>query len=58
MREINVSEITDNIKELCIKANHFLSPDMTKALNCAVAQEESAGHDTDLPGYRNGGGIY
>ncbi len=42
MREINVSEITDNIKELCIKANHFLSPDMTKALNCAVAQEESA----------------
>ena len=42
MREINVSEITDSIKELCIKANHFLSPDMTKALNCAVAQEESA----------------
>lgn len=42
MREINVSEITDNIKELCIKANHFLSPDMTKALDCAVAQEESA----------------
>ena len=42
MREINVSEITDNIKGLCIKANHFLSPDMTKALNCAVAQEESA----------------
>ena len=41
MREINVSEITDNIKELCIKANHFLSPDMTKALDCAVAQEES-----------------
>lgn len=42
MREINVSEITDSIKELCIKANHFLSPDMTKALNCAMAQEESA----------------
>lgn len=42
MREINVSEITDNIKELCIKANHFLSPDMTKALDCAVAREESA----------------
>ncbi len=42
MREINVSEITDSIKELCIKANHFLSPDMTKALNCAMAQEKSA----------------
>lgn len=42
MREINVSEITDSIKELCIKANHFLSPDMTKALNCAMVQEKSA----------------
>ena len=42
MREINVSEITDNIKELCIKANHFLSPDMTKALDCAVEKEKSA----------------
>ncbi len=41
MREINVSVVTDNIKELCIKANHFLSPDMTCALNSACEAEES-----------------
>ena len=41
MREINVSVIMDNIKELCIKANHFLSPDMTCALNNACEAEES-----------------
>ena len=28
MRELNVSVITDNIKEMCIEANHFLSQDM------------------------------
>ena len=31
IREINVSEITAAIKEMCIQANHFLSPDMDKA---------------------------
>ena len=41
MREINVSVVTDNIKELCIKANHFLSPDMTCALTNACEAEES-----------------
>ena len=41
MREINVSVVTDNIKELCIKANHFLSPDMKSALNSACEAEES-----------------
>ena len=25
MREVNVSIITDNIKEMCIEANHFLT---------------------------------
>ena len=28
MRTINVSLITENIKEMCIEANHFLSEDM------------------------------
>ena len=28
MREVSVSEITKNIREMCIEANHFLSPDM------------------------------
>jgi len=41
MRDIDVSIITDNIKELCIKANHFLSPDMTDALDSACKKEES-----------------
>lgn len=41
IREINVSEITATIKEMCIQANHFLSPDMDKALKAATANEES-----------------
>jgi fumarate hydratase subunit alpha len=41
IREINVSEITAAIKEMCIQANHFLSPDMDKALKAATANEES-----------------
>ena len=32
MRNINVEEVTKNIKEMCIEANHFLSDDMKKAL--------------------------
>ena len=28
IREINVKELTDNISEMCIQANHYLSPDM------------------------------
>ena len=30
MREINVATITQNIKEMCIEANHFLTDDMKK----------------------------
>ena len=41
MREIDVSEITSAIKELCIEANHTLSPDMKAALDTAVDTEES-----------------
>ena len=36
IREINVSEITAAVKEMCIQANHFLSPDMDKALKAAT----------------------
>lgn len=32
MREVHSEEITKNIKEMCIEANHFLSPDMKKYL--------------------------
>ncbi len=42
MREINVSEITAAVKELCIKANYTLSPDMVNRLQEAEAAEDSA----------------
>ena len=41
MRELNVDIITQNIKEMCIEANHFLSEDMKKVFKNAVATEES-----------------
>lgn len=41
MRTIKVSEITQNIKEMCIEANHFLTPDMQNALQQAAKTEQS-----------------
>ena len=41
MREVSVSEITRNVKEMCIEASHFLSPDMKQAFDEAVNREES-----------------
>lgn len=41
MKTINVSEITKNIKEMCIEANHFLTADMDEALKNAVCTEKS-----------------
>lgn len=41
IRELNVSQITEAIKDMCIQANHFLSEDMDKALKNATANEES-----------------
>ena len=43
MRTIIVDKITENIKEMCIEANHFLSEDMKKALNYAKKTEEGLG---------------
>ena len=42
MRIITAEEITKNIKEMCIEANHFLSKDMECALQAATNNEESA----------------
>lgn len=42
MREVNVSIITDNIKEMCIEVNHFLTDDMKNVFEKAVKNEESA----------------
>ena len=41
MRRINVETITQNIKEMCIEANHFLSPGRRKVFDEAAASEES-----------------
>lgn len=41
MRTINVSQITQNIREMCIEANHYLAPDMDSALKCAADTEKS-----------------
>ena len=41
MREINVSEVTDAIRDMCIEANHFLAPDMKEAL-CKASQSEKS----------------
>ena len=35
-REFDVSLITENIAEMCIEANHFLSEDMKEALYAAA----------------------
>ena len=41
IRTIRVEEITKNIKEMCIEANNFLSPDMAEAMKCAEKNEEA-----------------
>lgn len=41
MRRIDVSEITKNISEMCIEANHFLSEDMKKIFVRAVEEEKA-----------------
>lgn len=41
MRTLDVSEITRNIKEMCIEANHFLTEDMNAALDEGIASEKS-----------------
>lgn len=42
MRTIAVSEITSNIKEMCIEANHFLTEDMKNVLCMSAESEKSA----------------
>ncbi len=41
MRTIEVAEITRNIKEMCIEANHFLSQDMDEAMKRAAEEEKA-----------------
>ena len=41
IREINTKLITENVKEMCISANHFLSKDMDEMLKKVTKEEES-----------------
>lgn len=41
MRTIEVSNITQNIKEMCIEANHYLTKDMDQSLKRALVDEKS-----------------
>ena len=41
MRTINVAEVTQNIKEMCIEANHFLTEDMDCAMRKAAEEERA-----------------
>ena len=41
MRTLFVDVITENIKEMCIEANHFLSPDMSEAMKRAAKEEKA-----------------
>ncbi len=41
MREINVRVITENVKDLCMKANTDLGEDVLQAIDRAMAKEES-----------------
>lgn len=41
MRTIDVAEITSNIKEMCIEANHFLTGDMDQAMQRAAEEEKA-----------------
>lgn len=41
MRTIHVNDVTSNIREMCIEANHYLTPDMDEALKNAVETEKS-----------------
>ena len=41
IRTIQTEQIIENIKEMCIEANHYLSPDMDRAMKAAVDTEKS-----------------
>lgn len=41
MRSVSVQDITNNIKEMCIEANYYLSKDMKKVFEQSVREEKS-----------------
>ena len=41
MREINVSEVEELVRDLCIKANLYLPEDMESCIECNAKKEQS-----------------
>lgn len=41
MRIVDVADVTRNIKEMCIEANHFLAEDMDEAMKRALQEEKA-----------------
>lgn len=41
MRNVEVAEVTKQVKEMCIEANYFLSPDMRQAIGDSLCAEET-----------------
>ena len=41
MREINVSEVEELVRDLCIKANLYLPEDMESCIECNAREEQS-----------------
>lgn len=41
IRTVQTKDIIQNIKEMCMEANHYLSPDMDEAMKSAVSTEKS-----------------
>ena len=41
MRMVDVADVTRNIKEMCIEANHFLAEDMDRAMKHALQEEKA-----------------
>ena len=42
IRTIQTDELVNVVKEMCIKANHFLAPDMDRAMKDALESERSS----------------
>lgn len=41
MKTMNVSQVTESLKDMCMEATHYLSKDMEQAMRDAVQKEES-----------------
>ena len=63
MREVNVSKITDAVKQLCIETNRILPADLEETI-CKACKTETndtgkaiLNANSDLSGYRHGSSV-